>query len=159
EVARSVAPQSQAPHYRLRTYVPSVSVSQYLYQFHAPEDVDERSPCGLGRIPVAPGFTNEPPSDLVMDPDRMTARGRHHAAVSQELAADGLDQPATVAVAFPCHSIPVKLRVAVITTQRPAEILHDGRISVECGKVPAVGLLPDAKAQSFGFYVHAHRPT
>src|SRR5262245_6444948 len=87
----------------------------------------------------------------------MALSGRHHAAVSQELAADGLDQPAAVAIASPCLYIAVKLRVAVITTQRPAEIVHDDRISVERGKVIAVGLLPDTKAQSFGFYVHVRR--
>src|SRR5439155_19524881 len=103
-------------HYRLRTYVLSVSVSQYLYQFYPPEDVDERSSCGLGRIPVAPRFPNEPPSDLVMDTDRMVRSDGHNAAVSQELAADGLDQPAAVAIVSPCLYVAVKLRVAVSTT-------------------------------------------
>src|SRR5262245_5405740 len=92
-----------------------------------------------------------------MDTDRMILLSWHHAAVPHERAADGLDQPATVAMASPCLQVAVKLRVAVITTQRPAEIVHDERIRVECRKVVAVGLLPDAKAQSFGFYVHGDR--
>jgi hypothetical protein len=32
----------------------------------------------------------------------MIRRGRHNAAVSQELAADGLDKPTAVAIASPC---------------------------------------------------------
>ena len=57
-----------------------------------------------------------------MQTDRMIVRDRHDTAVSQEFAVDGLDQPAAIAVAFVRLQVAIKLRVAVTTIQRPAEI-------------------------------------
>ena len=81
-----------------------------------------------------------------MQTDRMIVPDRHDTAVSQEFAVDGLDQPAAIAVAFVRLQVAIKLRVAVTTIQRPAEIPHYDGISVERGKVVAVGVLPSSKA-------------
>ena len=147
EVVGRITRQADPLHHRSRPAVPNGRDRHDLVEAMDAEAPPERCPGRLGRKTMAPREPGEPPADLGLRQVRQPGQARE----AEECAILGpLDRPQAVSVSEPAAEDPVDQRVALGPGQGRREVLHHGRIGVQCRERLSVRVTECAEEQPVG---------